>query len=204
MLQVPAALLPYPTLNYGNGDVNLNDPRNAKDGKWNLNRRRFLKTNPQSAFKVFMIYVPRENVQINLSPQEVRLIFEEFKKAVEVTYNAGKATLFGIEKCPKFTQPGVAQKTMTMAKDKGANFVYLLLENKSTAAYSVFKDLADRNFGMHSLCSVFKGKRFQQGPYFSDQYWGNVIMKINLKAGGINHTVREVPQVMKDTLVLGA
>lgn len=77
-----------------------------------------------------------------------------------------------------------ARDSMEKAKAKGANFVMLFLEKANTPAYSTFKDLADRTYGMQSICVVWNEKRG-----FTLHYQGNIAMKINLKAGGINHTV---------------
>ncbi|KAF1849347.1 Piwi-domain-containing protein [Cucurbitaria berberidis CBS 394.84] len=204
MLQIPAAILPYPTPNYGNGIVNWSNPRDARDSKWNLMGRKFLQASAQTPFKVFMVVVPRDGGRSKLQSQPAVLqqVWKGFSTAAQHTYATGKFTYVGDTTCPPFAQPQIAQKVMAMAKDKGANLVLLLLEAKSTTAYSIFKDLADRTYDMHSLCAVYKEDR--TGRPFGDQYWGNVMMKINLKAGGVNHTVTKVAEIMKDTLVLGA
>jgi hypothetical protein len=42
---------------------------------------------------------------------------------------------------------------------------------------------------VHSLCVVWKENGFTQ-------YWANIAMKINLKAGGTNHTTDGVEQIL--------
>jgi eukaryotic translation initiation factor 2C len=85
------------------------------------------------------------------------------------------------------------------AKSKGANLVMLLLEKKSIPFYNLFKQLADCEHGLQSLCVIYDQKN-----HCSQQYWGNEALKVNLKAGGINHTVVGIDAIMKNTLVLGA
>ncbi|CAO2651958.1 Nn.00g002410.m01.CDS01 [Neocucurbitaria sp. VM-36] len=204
MLQVPAATLPYPTPNYGNGIVDWSNSRTAKDAKWNLIGRKFLRSTPQASFNVFMIVVPctQDKDRTKLQSTRIQQVWRDFLRAAQDIYATGKFTFVGNCICPVFAQPGKAHDVMAGAKAKGANFFVLLLEKKSVAAYSIFKHLADCTFGVHSLCTVYKEDK--TGRPFGDQYWGNVMMKVNLKAGGINHTVSQVAEVMKDTLVLGA
>lgn len=203
MLQIPAAVLPYPTPNYGNGNVSWSNIHEAKDGKWNLKGRKFLRCSSQTQFRVFIIAVPPEDPKSKLrSEAALQQVFDSFSAAAHLTYFTGKFTYVGYEISPLFAQPQVAHQAMIQAQNKGANFVILLLGSKSVSAYSIFKTLADRDFGVHSLCAVYKEDK--DGKPFSDQYWGNVMMKVNLKAGGINHTVTKATELMKDTLVLGA
>jgi eukaryotic translation initiation factor 2C len=93
--------------------------------------------------------------------------------------------------------------------------VLLLLEASSKPLYQFFKDLADREFGLHALC-ITEGKVFKgdNGPIsrMIDQYLGNVMMKVNLKCEGINHSAgdsvanseQSLQNRLKDTTVLGA
>ncbi|KAH7385933.1 Piwi domain-containing protein [Pyrenochaeta sp. MPI-SDFR-AT-0127] len=197
MLEIPATVLPYPTPSYGSGKAAL------KDGKWNLNNLKFWKTNSQKSFNVFTIIVPSRSGQSRLRSVSADRIFEQFKVAAEQKYATARLTHCGATICPDFDYFETAKEVMTHAKNHGANFMILVLEKKSTGAYSVFKDLADRTCDMHSLCVVYR-EDSRSNSLFGEQYLANVAMKVNLKADGINHTVQEVSQVMKDTLVLGA
>jgi eukaryotic translation initiation factor 2C len=197
MLQVPATTLPYPKPRYGKGSVGV-DMRNPN---WDLRNRKFLLTNPRKTFKAFIIAVPRGvgGRSIFDDPKILENTFGEFKNAVQDTYATASFSVVGSMMNRNIgANPAVLEGSMEQAKAKGANFVMLFLEKANTPAYSTFKDLADRKFGMHSLCIVWKGK--PSGL----QYWGNVAMKINLKAGGTNHTTDGVEHILKDTLVLGA
>jgi hypothetical protein len=96
------------------------------------------------------------------------------------------------------------------AKQRKANLVILVLRNTNQEVYSTFKYLADRVFGISSLVMV-AAKNFKNeywNPSGLDQYIGNIMMKANLKMGGINHSADSQPgnigTYLKDTLVLGA
>jgi eukaryotic translation initiation factor 2C len=105
-------------------------------------------------------------------------------------------------------------------KDAGVNtadattsvLVFLLLPSRSPQTYQRFKDLVDRTFGFHSIC-VTEAANIETKPYKGtevghvrplDQYLGNVMMKVNLKFGGTNHSTELVRGKMKNTLILGA
>jgi eukaryotic translation initiation factor 2C len=196
MLQVPATVLPYPQPRYGNGAVVL------KGSSWNLRNRQFFLTRSKTVVKGFIIAVPRDDSgKSTLRDLDfLKETWNNFKSTMQKVYTTAMFQFEGYAMNPDFERSKTtARVSMDMAKAKGANFVMLLLDKKSTYAYSAFKDLADRQYGMHSLCIVWDPKKG-----FGPQYWGNIAMKMNLKAGGINHTADGLEHIMKDTLVLGA
>ncbi|PVI04669.1 Piwi-domain-containing protein [Periconia macrospinosa] len=84
------------------------------------------------------------------------------------------------------------------AKNRGAFLVFLAMKSKSIPTYSTFKDLADRKYGLQTVCLA-------QMPKNIDEYMQNVSMKLNLKLGGINHSVDTVQSILSNnTMVLGA
>jgi eukaryotic translation initiation factor 2C len=149
-----------------------------------------------------MIVVPKDGGGSSVLNQQDTLerTWEGFTKAAQTTYATATFQLVGHTFRSDFAQdPSTAHTIMSKGASSGANFFVLYQENKSTSAYSLFKDLADRRYGVQSLCIVHKGPKG-----FSPQYWGNITLKVNLKAGGINHTVDGIAEIMKDTLVIGA
>jgi hypothetical protein len=105
-------------------------------------------------------------------------------------------------------------------KDAGVNtadattsvLVFLLLPSRSPQTYQGFKDLVDRKFGFHSICVTEAANietKPKKGTEVGDlrplnQYLGNVMMKVNLKFGGTNHSTELVRGKMKNTWILGA
>lgn len=159
-----------------------------------------MRANANAPLKVFIIGMPRGG-RSYLSLQALRDTWLGFKDAAKL-YAVGNPTLIGEMLEPNFVDFETAKYVMTKAKAQGANFIILVLEKQSTTAYSNFKDLADRIIGLHSMCIVFKVDKKTEEP-FGDQQWGNLMMKVNLKCGGINHTSPDVSKLMVDTLVLG-
>lgn len=65
-------------------------------------------------------------------------------------------------------------------------FVLVILPYNDTAIYNSIKTVADTKAGIHTVCVV--GSKFMKKER-QEQYFGNVSLKFNLKAGGINQTV---------------
>jgi eukaryotic translation initiation factor 2C len=191
MLQIPATILPYPKPEYRNGSVAMTKP------SWDLTRHKFLLTNNRVVFKCFMIIVP-DGIGEMADPAFLQHTWDAFV-AGSKTYSTGTFSRVGHHMSPDLAR-NRAEATIAMdkAQAKGANYIMLFLGKKSIPAYSAIKDLADRKYGMHSSCLVYKDRGFTL------QYWGNLMMKVNLKTGGLNHTAAGVNDVLKDTLVLGA
>jgi eukaryotic translation initiation factor 2C len=177
---------------YGSGSVDMKKP------DWNLAKKDFLKTDIKITFNVFRIGVPCSARGSSLLRDLDDILWKDFCKAMQGTYRTATIRNVGTMLDPHFGKDLIkARQCLEAAKAKRANFVMLLLEKKSIPVYSIFKELADCQYGMHSLCVIYTKK-------LDVRYWGNVAMKLNLKAGGINHTVAGVESIMKDALVLGA
>lgn len=74
--------------------------------------------------------------------------------------------------------------------DANASLVVLLLRQRSIPVYSAFKDVADRIAGLQSLCVTEEKNQGKQADNRGlQQYFSNVMMKVNLKQGGRNYTV---------------
>ncbi|PHH85063.1 hypothetical protein CDD83_972 [Cordyceps sp. RAO-2017] len=88
------------------------------------------------------------------------------------------------------------------AKDKHVQYVIIVLTEKdSQGLYSKIKSLADCVFGIHT--SVVTAKHLLKPNNF--MYYANVGLKVNLKAGGVNHRLRDDLGLLKEgkTMVAG-
>ncbi|KAL7907166.1 ribonuclease H-like domain-containing protein [Trichoderma velutinum] len=72
-------------------------------------------------------------------------------------------------------------------------FVIILPEKDSTGLYSKIKTLGDCTYGIHTSCVV--SAQFAKA---APAYFANVGLKINLKAGGTNHKLREEFGILSD------
>ncbi|XP_044720104.1 piwi domain-containing protein [Hirsutella rhossiliensis] len=90
----------------------------------------------------------------------------------------------------------------TWAKNNRIQYVFFVLTEKdSQGLYSRIKSLSDCTFGIHT--SVVTSKHLLKPNNF--MYYANVGLKVNLKAGGVNHRLREDVGLLKEgrTMVAG-
>jgi len=93
--------------------------------------------------------------------------------------------------------------------------VVLVNPTKDTTLYNQFKRVADQTFGVHTVCVTDENStRFYGKP---KPYFANIAMKVNIKLGNTNHTVKLkddrsrplIPEMYNskgeiDTILLGA
>lgn len=89
--------------------------------------------------------------------------------------------------------------------------VIVILEERSEDEYAEIKCMGDLESGRHVLCML--REKFEKGVFPKEpalgtsphlQYLSNIVMKLNIKAGGINHRVKLYQKVGSDTIVMGA
>jgi len=72
------------------------------------------------------------------------------------------------------------------AKNPRPRFVLCVLPFNDVAIYNSIKTVADTKAGIHTICVV--GQKFMKDQR-QEQYFGNISLKFNLKAGGVNQTL---------------
>jgi len=87
------------------------------------------------------------------------------------------------------------------AQKAGAGLVILMLSEFDRSIYPRFKDLADRKYGLRSIC-VAKPEQLDKKDQDIKKYMTNIAQKINLKYGGVNSAVDGID--LANTLILGA
>lgn len=80
-------------------------------------------------------------------------------------------------------------------------FVFVVLPDKGTETYNIVKTLADTQFGFHTVCVQARNVTKDR----NEQYFANVGLKVNLKAGGSNHVLEQGVTLIKEgkTMVVG-
>jgi eukaryotic translation initiation factor 2C len=221
LLQVASTIVRYPSIIYGeNKQINLYKEYKGKEGfgetpRWTLNECRFLESGPTAGTGVQVFL---------LATSQVEALQTELKEALG-KYNiggSGKGAKCAVSHPPPLEDLNDAElrKALQLAKDTFTEgrkkVVVLLLPTPDRTVYQSFKDLADREFGLQALC-ITGGKVFEEGTSTLktkglDQYLGNVMMKINLKCEGINHSAGDnvenfkesLNDKLKDVMILGA
>lgn len=198
MLKVDCSRLRYPKIRYGDQTYNIT----PAEAKWNLGDKQFLSTKDHERTVLYTIL--HEGRVDTTHIDQIRQNFEVQLKKLK----AGNATHLGTHQRPVKVQ-GLQDGLRKAQKDE-VDLVILVLKSKDQEVYSNFKYLADRVFGIPSIVMVtasnFRGQACNVTGL--DQYIGNIMMKANLKLGGINHSAESARGNMKNylgnTLVLGS
>ncbi|KAG5951896.1 hypothetical protein E4U53_002052 [Claviceps sorghi] len=129
---------------------------------------------PKETMEDFALFMSR-NMGINIAKSPVNLPkpYMVFKTAM----GSGLENLFGY------------------AEKQGIQLIMFILPQKDTSGlYTKIKRLGDCQFGIHTTCMV--SKHLYKEKNFS--YYSNVGLKINLKAGGVNHKLKVESGLLKD------
>ena len=86
---------------------------------------------------------------------------------------------------------------------RALDLLFIILPEANIPLYKRIKTLADKEYGIHTICAVGPKLAKDRGR---DQYMANVALKFNLKLGGINQTVESKDLGIVDqnkTMVVG-
>jgi eukaryotic translation initiation factor 2C len=192
LLQVDGGILPNPRPVYES-----NIPQTIKDGRWKFANENFYKRNTNTSFEALLLH------ELRVPDKDAKTIFDNLVHWTGSVYSVGtvaQATPVPLNSLSHQTINGSIKAQVE--KRMSTNMAVLVLSVKDIDGYSAFKDLCDRDFGLHALCVTTRALRRTDGDR-----WSNITMKMNLKAAGINNTVAGgliSRGLMKDTLVLGA
>ncbi|QPG94402.1 hypothetical protein C2857_005921 [Epichloe festucae Fl1] len=174
----PVSVSPY------NGSWNMRDVRVVKPGapinKWTFinmlqHENDVSRQIPKATMEDLVLFLSRNmGVNIAKSPVDLPKSHMVFKTAM---MNNGLENLFG-----------------WAAKNGIQHIMFVLPQKDSTGLYTKIKRLGDCQFGIHTTCMV--AKNLYKEKNFS--YYSNVGLKINLKAGGVNHKLKNDFGLLKD------
>jgi len=127
-----------------------------------------------------MISLPR--ARESLDQQSLVAVMNEFHRAL------GK---IGVNAAPPLSgqhlqlqHPDDPVIGSTLQRAAGAlSLLFIILPEANIPLYKRIKTLADKHYGIHTICSVGSKLAKERGR---DQYMANVALKFNLKLGGIN------------------
>ena len=91
-------------------------------------------------------------------------------------------------------------ESFVTCKNEGLRFLLIVLPDNDASTYKQIKTLGDVDHGITTVCVLGKMDKFLQ---HARQYYANVALKINLKLGGINHTLRNHTPLYETTMVIG-
>lgn len=201
LLTVQGRVLNAPAVSYHSAEVNGKTVNvTPKNGSWNMRSVKVIKPGKRIERWTW--------VNLMVSHNQRRAV----EKSVVLSFGAFLASMgIAINKVPmnppqEVTDPG-EQKDGQMEKifewlkkNEVQLLVVILAEKDSTGLYGRIKRLGDCTYGIHTSCVV--SQQFAKGslPYFA-----NVGLKVNLKAGGTNHKLRDEFGILQDgkTMIVG-
>ena len=191
LITVAARLLPPPSLRYK--DLNNNNMTvTPRFGSWNMANTKFHTAGDLGPW-TYILLLQRNRRQHD--PNEVHRNVMKFKDFLN---HAGINASRFIKSPPPPTlvldegdEVRNYNEIENILKQMHANpgkpkFILFVLPSSDAAIYNSIKTLGDTVFGFHTVCVV--ADKFMK-PARQEQYFGNVSLKFNLKAGGINHTL---------------
>lgn len=194
MVKIPGRILIGPKVIYkGNKSIETGS------GSWNMRSIKFSAGAQLSKWSYMMISYGRDT----FDQQGLNMVMAEFHQGLITIGVNAQAPLPGKRVVLQSPEDAAIDAQLQGAARAGMQLLVLILPDNGTALYKRIKTLADRNYGLHTICCVGQKLAKDRGR---DQYIANVALKINLKLGGINQVVeaRNLHVVDKDTtMVLG-
>jgi hypothetical protein len=222
MMQVDCARLPFPEVKYkynrsyalqtkgfkGKAPATNNEPA-KKQSVWNLRPEEAFHDVKAKSLNYFVIQTLDQTMGDTTTAVYVTLFGNALRDQMERRCNMpesqvkrlNQSTMLTVHSNTRLNNAQLLDLRMQEAKGLKADLFVLILPSFDRHLYASFKDLADRKYGLRSICLA---KPAQLKNDIS-KYMTNIAHKINLKTGGVNSLVQEVPTLLgRKTLVLGA
>ncbi|KAL8740517.1 MAG: hypothetical protein Q9184_008478, partial [Pyrenodesmia sp. 2 TL-2023] len=184
MIVVPARILPPPTILYGDKKTRV-----PQDASWNLSDGvKFYQPEPlthwsflrcgRSTFSKEHLEALRNQIRVlglgDASPSPADGYYAVLGEADDDTTDRA------------------FRRELQRAKDDGVKFLFVILERKSKPFYERLKFFADKVVGIQHTTLTSEKLVAQSRMKRIDQYFANVMQKVNMKIGGINHVLAPV------------
>ncbi|KAE9400886.1 argonaute-like protein [Gymnopus androsaceus JB14] len=192
MTVVPGRILPPPTLQYGGGG---SGPVINEKASWNLRDVRFARG---ARFDKWIVLVLQDggrgdfggSSDPNLKSTVEGLVRMCNKSGMNVSFGPQDPIYVTVQLPPKKASDSVRAEAVgklhtTLRGLPGKpSFALVMLSNNDKHIYSGLKHVCDVGLGIATVC-VQSSMVSKQNP----QYYGNVALKINMKMGGVNHSL---------------
>lgn len=195
MITVTARLLKAPGIVYAS-----NRPVHVRDGSWNLANQRFNK--PGDIQDWAWVWFSSYGDLKSDSAIQKETVLEQQRK--DLAGHVTKFMKFQIELGMKIAPSREVGPTI-MGKDpaevdgmfeileaKKIKWLLVILEESDVPMYSAIKNAGDVKYGINTVCVTHQkfcglDNRREHNEFGQKQYFGNVSLKFNLKAGGTNN-----------------
>ncbi|PCH34396.1 argonaute-like protein [Wolfiporia cocos MD-104 SS10] len=190
MAVVPGRILPAPALSYGSGKPVVDDERAG----WNLRDIKFNVGGKLDKLAVLVIKDGGRNEFSGRDDRELRSVVEGLLRMCrKLGMQVAGEPIFAEVTLPRRSQKDPTRtkaaqeigKALESIKSK-AGFVLVVLSDSDRHVYNGIKYMGDVQVGIPTFCVISSKIRKEIGQM---QYLANVALKINMKTGGVNHTL---------------
>ncbi|KAF4626624.1 hypothetical protein G7Y89_g11532 [Cudoniella acicularis] len=191
LITVGARVLAAPAIKYKNAQSKDTSVM-PRFGSWNMANIKF---HTGSNIGKWTAIVFRSNRGRDYGAEDVRGTLQNFQRFLNQSGINANGFITQPPPPELYLQDGQEQSNDNQIKDifrkmynsnNRPKFVLCILPFNDVAIYNSIKTVADTRAGIHTVCVV--GSKFMKEQR-QDQYFGNVSLKFNLKAGGINQTL---------------
>jgi eukaryotic translation initiation factor 2C len=178
LIKVPGRILFGPKVIYKN-----NKAAGLRFGSWNMSDIKFNIGASLAKWSYLMVSIP--GIRDSFDQQSLRAVMDEFHAALQkIGVNAAQP--FPGQRL-QLQHPDDPALDSALQRAAGAlDLLFIILPGANIPLYKRIKTIADKNYGIHTICSVGSKLAKDRGR---DQYMANVALKFNLKLGGINQMV---------------
>ena len=195
MLKIPSHKFPFPRILYGGNKVVT-----VMDSKWNIQNTQFFRRNTRTVNTLVL----RDSQVGDKLVDDAVASFQPYAGRPNKRFTNYSVAGIKYTGNPQSMNPRIREQVDKAMKGQALfnnELALLILKDRDPTAYANFKDLADRTYGLQSLCITDRALIGKTG-----EVMGNLMMKTNLKIAGSNHTIDNgvIKDTLKDTLLLGA
>ena len=199
MVTVKGRRLEQPTVFYHGSSAAVVDPR----GRWNLSQKKVLTAGQLENWGVMRITRDPRDHQIDQS--NFGQTFPHFLSTLEKTLGKDKVSR-PIESWTQRIDRGdeaTLEREFDQCIRQKIRLLVIVLPDNDATTYKQIKKLGDVSKGINTVCLLNTNKKFYKAPASNAGYFANIALKINLKLGGINHTLKDFTPLYQNTMVVG-
>lgn len=193
LLAVCARILTAPTVSYFSGDGKQRRvDQTPQNGAWNMRSVRVVQAgNPIKRWSWVNVLIRGNERPVDASVVSQFCTFMDKSMGINIQPPQDPFTP-PIE--GDLAMSGGLERVFEWAKKKNLQFfLFILSDRDTTGIYSKIKLLGDCVYGIQTSCVV--GKKFEKAQ---PGFFANVGLKWNLKAGGVNHRLKDETGLMKE------
>ncbi|KAF7907500.1 uncharacterized protein EAF01_005086 [Botrytis porri] len=206
LITVQGRVLPPPVINYKNRQ-HRPMTKTPMDGSWNMRDTRFHTCGDLGNWTYMVVESDKRGARWNHN--DAADTVEQFRAHLEGAGIGVKGWMGRPAPSPKHIDGNetatsadierVFRMMSTSANLKKPKFLLCILPVDDVMLYNTIKRFGDTRAGVHTVC--VQHSKFAKGD---PQYFGNVALKFNLKAGGINQTIDKLGIINEGkTMVVG-